>query len=320
MPLAAQRVLIHGAIGGLLAAAVVAAWFFVVDLILNAAFFTPALLATVILRESFTDVSVGLVLFYTVLHFGVFAALGAAAAWFLDATDTEPALLIGAVFGVGVLNGVHYGGLLVTGLDLLTVLPVVHVLGANLLGGLVMMAYVHRAWRSEAPIGWRAVEGHPVIVQGLATGLLGAGAVAFWFLIVDIMTSVPFRTPAALGSAVFLGASSAADVQFNVGIVVAYTFLHVAAFLTVGIAFVWVAERIERTPSLWLLAFMAFVVTEGLFIATVDIFSEWVLGAIGWWAVGVGNLVAVGVMTRWIWVTHPTLQQKLTRQAIETRV
>lgn len=317
---AAHPVLLHGVVGGLLAGAVVAAWFFVVDLAINEAFFTPTLLATVILHESFVGVSLRLVLLYSVVHFGVFAVLGAVAAAFLRATGAQPALLIGVVFGVGVLNGVHYGGLLITGLDLLTVLPVVHVLGANLVGGLVMMAYLHRAWRSEAPLGWRALERHPVIVKGIGTGLLGAGAVAFWFLIVDIATSIPFYTPAALSSAVLLGATSAAEVRFELGVVVAYTFLHVAAFLAVGIAFVWVAERIQRAPGLWLLAFMAFVMLEGLFVATLGLFSEWVLGVIGWWAVGIGNVVAVGVMARWIWITHPALREQFSARAVETRV
>lgn len=317
---AAHRVVVHGVIGGILAGAVVAAWFLVVDLMDGRPFVTPALLAAVLLDESFTGVTLRLVVLYSMLHFGVFAALGAATAWFLHATRTAPALLIGVVFGVGVLNGVHYGGLLITDVDLLTVLPEVQVILANLAGGLVLMAYLHRAWHSEAPLGWRAVAAHPTLVQGLQTGILGAAAVAIWFLIVDIATSVPFYTPAALGSALLLGAGSGDEVRFSVGVIAAYTVLHVAAFALVGIVFVWVAERIERTPGLWLLAFMAFVLLEGLFVASVGLLSEWVLGAIGWWAIVVGNVVGVAAMARWVWTTHPTLQERLMRQPVETQV
>lgn len=316
----AQRSMFHGVIGGLVAATVVAAWFLVYDLMVSEAFWTPARLASVMLREEFLWPTARLVVTYSVLHFGVFAVLGAITAWFLESVAVTPGLMVGAVFGIGVLNGVHYGGLLITDTDLLTVLPVGHVLAVNLVAGMALMTYLHRALHPETPLGWRVLEQHPLLLKGFATGLWGAAAVALWFLLIDIMTSSPFYTPAALGSALFLGVSSAADVSYSVGIVAAYTFVHILAFMIVGVGFVWAAERIERAPGLWLLALMAFVVLEGLFVATAGIVSEWVLGALGWGAVVVGNLVAVGVMGWWVWQTHPQLQQRFSGQPVETRV
>lgn len=314
------RGLLHGGVGGAIAGTVVAVWFFLVDIATTEPFWTPAVLASVVLNEEFMWPTVRLVASYTVLHYGVFALLGILAVWFLTTVDVAPGLLVGVVFGIGVLNGVHYGGLLVTDANLLTVLPVGHVLAANLAGGMAMMAYLHRALHAAQPLGPRVLERHPLLLRGIGTGLLGAGAVALWLLIVDIMTSIPFYTPAALGSALFLGATSAAEVQLNFSLVAAYTFVHVVAFVVAGVVFVWVAERIERAPGFWLLAFMAFVVLEALFVASAGLFSEWVLGVLGWWAVGIGNAVAVGVMGWWVWRTHPLLQEQFTGRAVETQV
>jgi hypothetical protein len=305
---------LFGAAGGLIAGAVVAIWFLFVDAATTEALYTPSLLGATIFREEFQWPTLRLALGYSVLHFGVFLALGVATAWLLRTLRVEPGLLVGAVFGIGVLNAVHYGGLLVTGVDLLTVLPVVHVFGANLAGGMLMMAFLHRVLRAESPLGLAAVARYPLLGQGLATGLLGAGAVALWFFVVDILTGIPFSTPAALGSAVFLGADTPQDVQLNVGLIAAYSVLHLAAFSVVGVGFTWAADRIERAPGLWLLALMALIVLEALFVAVVGIVSEWVLGVLGWVQVGIGNLLAVAAMGTWLWRTRPRLREQLARE------
>ncbi len=311
---------LHGIAGGVIAGSVVALWFLIVDVSVTEAFYTPALLASTILREEFQWPTFRLVAVYSVLHFGVFAVLGLGTVWFLRMTRIEPGLMVGAVFGVGVLNAVHYGGLLVTGVDLLTVLPVGHVLGANLVGGMLMMAYLHWAAKAESPLGVGVLAEYPMVRDGLATGVLGAMAVALWFFVVDIMVSVPFFTPAALGSAVMLGASTPDEVQLNLGLIVAYSFLHVVAFGLVGIGFAWVTERIERAPGFWLAVVMGFIVLEALFIATAGSVSEWVLGALGWVQVGIGNLVAVVAMATWLWKTHPKLRERFAGQPIATQV
>src|SRR5207237_708962 len=42
-----------------------------------------------------------------------------------------------------------------------------------------------------------------ILREGFIAGLIGAGAVALWFLIVDVIAGRPFFTPAMLGSAAF---------------------------------------------------------------------------------------------------------------------
>jgi hypothetical protein len=314
------NILVHGAIGGLIAGGVVAIWFLILDLATAEPFHTPAILASAILANESTVATFRVVATYTVLHFGVFALLGMATAWFIRAIGATPGLLFGAVFGLGVLDSVHYGALLVTGARVLTVLPVMHVLGANLLGGMAMMVYLHHAIHAETPLGLGVLRGHHLLTKGLITGMIGAGAVALWFLILDLLTNSPFYTPAALGSVVLFGATSPAEVQLNVAVIATYTMIHLASFAVVGIALVWSAERLEQMPSMWLMGLLAFIVLEALFLGIVGSLGGWVLGTVSWWSVGIGNLIAVAAMGKWVWATHPKLRRELTEMPVKTRV
>jgi hypothetical protein len=94
-----SHTLVHGAIGGLIAGLVVAFWFLNVDLMAGQPFETPARLAGAVIGGDHTP-GLRLVIAYTILHLGVFAALGVAAASFLRAVSVGPGLLVGAVFGL----------------------------------------------------------------------------------------------------------------------------------------------------------------------------------------------------------------------------
>jgi hypothetical protein len=215
---------------------------------------------------------------------------------------------------------VYYGALLVPGAQVLTVLPVFHVLGANLAGGMLMMAYLHHAVHTEAPLGLAVLRGHPLVTKGMITGFIGGSAVALWFLIVDLVARSPFYTPAALGSALLFGATSPEEVHVDVAVIAAYTVVHFAAFVVVGITLVWSAKRLEETPGMWLMGLLTFIMLEGLFLGTVGSLGGWVLGRISWWAVGIGNLIAVLAMGNWVWATHPKLRHELLEKPVETRL
>jgi hypothetical protein len=302
-------VLLHGTVGGLLAGAVVAFWFVVVDAAAGQAFHTPARLASIVLGEDFAGPWPRLVTVFTLLHFGVFISLSLVATGFLKLFDMEPGLLLGLIFGIGVFNAVHYGGLLVTGSNLLTAIPVAHVAGANVVGGMVMMAYLHRVRSVEAPFGWNVLKRYPLLYHGLTTGLVGAAAVALWFFLLDLATSRPFSTPAALGSAILLAAQGPGDVRLNAGVIVAYSFLHVTAFILVGVAFAWLASRARQVPGYWLRAAAVLLLVEGLFYGTVLPLAGWVLETLGVFAILGANLLAVVTMGVWIWRRRPSLQE-----------
>jgi hypothetical protein len=311
---------IHGIVGGLLAGAVVALWFFVVDAASSTYFFTPTKLATAVLGHESTLSIPRLVAVYTLLHFSVFALLGLGATYLFRVTPTSPGILTGALFGIGVLSAVHYGALLLVGEKILPVLPVGHVLAANVIGGIAMMLYVHRATHEDRPFGFAALKGHALLIDGLIYGAIGAGAVALWFLMLDVLASQPFHTPAALGSALLLGAQSAAEIRVTPGIIFAYTAVHLGTFFLVGVGVAWLVRVLERAPNMWLMGLLVLIMLEALFFGVVGSLGEWVLGAIGLWAVAVGNVLAVLAMGARIWSTRPALRQQLTHLPAQTRV
>src|SRR5437773_900985 len=133
------------------------------------------------------------------------------------------------------------------------------------------MWYLHRAQPDEGALGLAALKGHPLLARGLVTGLIGAGVVAVWFLLLDVAGGHPLRTPAALGAALLFGASNVGAIQPNLGLVAAYTAVHVAAFAVTGALFVAVAEQIERAPAFVLLAGMAAIVLEAVAVAALPL-------------------------------------------------
>ena len=315
---------LHGMVGGLAAGFVVALWFFAVDLFAGQRLQTPVLLARIILGIDNMDgvaalASPQLILGYTVIHFTVFALLGAAAAVFLAVFKLSPSVRLGAGFGLAVLSGIYYLVLLISGGNVLSVLPAAHVLGANLLGGVVMMLYLHRASHAASDFGPEVLKHHRLVTEGLITGLYGAAAVAVAFLVFDALTRQPFYTPAALGSFLFLGASSPEDVRVSFGVVAAYTAVHLLGFSLAGLAFAWSAERLQRTPSMWLIWLLGFIVVEGVFLGAAATSGEWVMGTIGWWAILIGNVIGVAAMGIRVWKTHPALSDQL-RGAVNVKV
>src|SRR5213595_3946078 len=276
----------HGAVGGLLAGLTVALWFLVVDSLAGRPFHTPAVLAGALARQDIMAPTFRIVAAYTVVHFAVFALLGVAMAAAIGALRLPPRLLLGVPFGLVAQELVFYAGLLLSGTPRVAVVPWPHVVAANVLSGWVLMWYLHRAQPDEGALGLAALKGHPL------------------------------RTPAALGAALLFGASNVGAIQPNLGLVAAYTAVHVAAFAVTGALFVAVAEQIERAPAFVLLAGMAAIVLEAVAVAALALGAQWVLGTLGTWSVLVANVLAVTAMGWYVWETHPLLRHRLTHEAI----
>src|SRR3989442_9114301 len=155
------------------------------------------------------------------------------------------------------------------------------------------MIYLHRAERNLRPFGLAALQQRPVVMRGLVTGLVGAVVVGGWFFVRALVAGAPLHPPAALGSALLLGAGGSADVSVSLGLVATYTVVHFAAFVVAGVALVALAEHVERVPAMAFLVVLAFIVLEALVVATLAVGAEWGLGTIGWWAGAGGELLAV---------------------------
>lgn len=315
-----NELIAQGLVSGILAGFVVALWFLVVDSFAGQVLHTPAALASALSHHPIAAPTFRMVGAYTVIHFGVFACLGIVAAWALDALQLRPGLLLGVIFGIVVQEFVFYTGLFLGGAPPSEVVDWKHVIGANVLSGMALMAYLHRAARDAAPLGLATLKRYPALARGVVTGLLGAVAVAAWFLLLDVVAGHPFRTPAALGAALLFGPSNADQFELNLGLVAAYTVVHFVAFTVAGLVFVAIAERVERSPHMLLLAGMTAIVLEAVAVTTMALGAEWVLGTLGVWSVFVGNLIAVASMGWYVWRTHPTLRNKLRGAPLSVRV
>jgi len=132
-----------------------------------------------------------------------------------------------------------------------------------------------------------------ILREGFIAGLIGAAAVALWFLIVDVIAGRPFFTPAMLGSAVFWGVHDPAQV------VIAGT---VAAAL---------AAEVEVAPPTLYLIVVSFAVFEFGFYIMLAVLAQPLLGALAWWNVAIGNAIAAYGMGYYLWREHPKIKEAL---------
>jgi hypothetical protein len=300
-------------VAGVLAAAALALWFFAIDLIRNRPFFTPDFMARVLLgRESGLAGTRGIVGF-TILHFLSFALVGIAVAWLLQRTGIRPRILLGAVLGFLLFDIVFYVGVILAGANIVTRLGWPQVLVGNFLAGLILMAYLRA--KAELPtMTWRErLATNRVLREALVSGLIGAGVIALWFLVLDLMRGRIFFTPAALGSALFLGTTGAADVQVTFGIVFGYTLIHIATFLLAGFVAASLLAEAERHPPILLGIVLLFVTFEVLFFGFLVIIANWLLEVLAWWTVLASNLIAAAAMGFYLLRKHPRLRNELNK-------
>ena len=303
----------RGAIGGVVAATVVIAFFFLVDLVQGRPMATPRFLAGALLGREASEVGVGALVLYTVVHYGVFKAVGIALAWFLDRTRLPAALPLGLVVGFLLFDVVFYAGVALRGVDVTRALGWPLFLAGNLLAGLVLIGYLRRT-AARAPDGIGALlREHRTLREGLLAGLLGAAAVALWFFVLDLATGRPFFTPAALGSALFFGIDDPGLVQVSAATVLGFTLVHLAAFLVTGLVFATLVVQADQHPPVLLALGLLFVTFETLVIGIVAIVASWLLDVVPWWSIALANVLAAAAMGTYLWKRHPTLTRDMHR-------
>ena len=152
---------------------------------------------------------------------------------------------------------------------------------------------------------------HSIARDGIVAGILGATAVALWFLGLDMIYRHPFATPEALGRGLLriLGP----EVSDGTAVFVAvYTIFHYVAFIAVGLLVAVIVHVAEREPGVLAGAMMLFVAFEiGFYALSSALSASPLFGALGWAQVATGNLVAAIVMGVYMWRTHPGLGRDL---------
>jgi hypothetical protein len=308
-----SRIIIDGAIAGIIGAVVVAIWFLIFDLIRGHAFETPALLAATLLhglREPHMHNSmIRLTLEYSVLHFAAFIAFGIAGGLLLEAAESEPSLLFSLViFFVGFEAFFIAVGLFL-GPNVMIALTWWGIIVGNLLATAAMLSYF--LWRHPALArnllgGWI-----PIAREGIIAGLIGGGAVAAWFMLYDLAAGQLFRTPSMLGAMIFDGASSFDVVKVSVPLVLGYSILHFVAFIAFGLALALLLAASEWEPFMALLALLLLAVFEVFFVGFVSLLDSSVLQTLGWWKIVAGNILALIAMTTYFLRGHRQLRVRL---------
>jgi hypothetical protein len=152
---------------------------------------------------------------------------------------------------------------------------------------------------------------HPLIREAVTAGLLGAAAVAIWFLILDGINGRLLFTPAALGSAIFQGASGVGEVQRTAGMVLGYTLIHIVAFLIVGLIAARLMFGADNEPRVLLGAGVAFVTMEVGVLCVLALVASWLLDALSFWTVLVANVIAAAVMGWYLYRQHPQVRRHM---------
>jgi hypothetical protein len=300
-----SRYIREGIVAGMIGAAIVAVWFLIYDAAQGRLFRTPALLGAATFEgvkdPASVPVAAHLVLQYTVLHGVVFAMIGVLIAYLIVSAQREPsrllmlfiALMCFEVFFLAlvgwlahpVLGGVAWWAILV----------------ANVLAAAGMLAYFfvgHRALGHALLGPWTRVAR-----EGIVAGLLGAAAVAVWFLLYDLAAGMPLRTPALLGAAVFHGLRDPNAVVVTLPLVLEYTVLHGAAFIGFGCAAAGLLALADREPRLLFGFVMLFCCFEVFVLAMMATLAEWLFETLAWWTILTGNLLAALVML-WFFFGH----------------
>lgn len=314
---AAKAPIARGVVGGILGGGALAGWFLVVDASMGQPFRTPAFMAAALLGREGLEITFGLIALYTVIHFAAFVVVGALVGWLLGFLRTAPSMLLGLVLGFALFDIVFYLSVIVTGVDVVQELGWPEVLAGNLIAGVTLMGFLHLTGATRPVTWWETLSEHRVVREGIVAGLVGAATVAAWFFFFDLLHRQPFFTPGALGSALFLGASDLSAVTVDVVTVAGYSLVHIAAFIVTGMVAVLIVVEAEHRPPLILGGVLLFAAFEAFFMGLLAMVAEFLLGALAWWTIAIGNLLATATMGYYLWRMHPKLRKVLSEDPLD---
>jgi hypothetical protein len=146
--------------------------------------------------------------------------------------------------------------------------------------------------------------------EGVTAGVIGASAVALWFLILDSIQGRAFHTPGILGEALFslLGIPPGGLFTY----VAAYTAFHYGVFVLTGVLLVYLVHKSRRNHSILAGLLLFFVVFEmGFYFLSALLSTPTILGDIAWYQIALGNLLAAASMSLYMVRTHPMLSRDL---------
>jgi hypothetical protein len=156
----------------------------------------------------------------------------------------------------------------------------------------------------------------PFLSEAVDAGLLGGSTVAVWFLIRDLISGRPLRTPSVLGQAFIFGHPEPMTGSIDFAAVILYTAVHFLAFIVFGflvtaLVRVAVSQPIARFALLVLL-----VVFEFAFYVLVQTAAGRIGDLFPLWSVLLANLFAAVAMGYYFARRHPDLQRALREEPL----
>ena len=149
-----------------------------------------------------------------------------------------------------------------------------------------------------------------IYIEGIIAGLIGAGILAAWFLILDTVNGRPLYTPSLLGSALFRSNHAAWELQtiaVSVEMTLMYTWVHLLVFAGVGGVASWLLQYAENDSNFGFAVLLLFVFFEFAFVSMAFLLAEPILGLLAWPAVLAGNLLAAAGMAGYFFFRHRDL-------------
>jgi hypothetical protein len=302
-----RSVVREGIVAGIIGAAVVALWFLAFDIARGRPLLTPSLLGAAVFygvnNPIGLQISLGPILGYTILHGIAFIAFGLVAATVISFAEREPSLIIAVFILFAAFEMFFLGVVGALGRSVFGTLVWWSILVGNLLAAGAMLAYFlkqHPGLPRRFVGSWWGI-----LREGIVAGILGAAAVAIWFLIIDGVQGQPLRTPRLLGTA-FLSRFAG-----DVPAVPVYTIAHGLMFILFGIVAATMIAGAERAPMFIFPVVILFTAFEVFFFAGIVVGASWILDQLAAWTILIGNLLAAAVMLTYFFRGHASLRHRL---------
>ena len=157
---------------------------------------------------------------------------------------------------------------------------------------------------------------HNLLREGMVAGILGAIAVAVWFLITDLAQGRPLSTPSVLGQVILYGSTTPTVSPAQTGPLVAYTLLHVGLFVLFGIAATQLVHMALSSALARFALMLLAVVFEVFFFTVVYALSEATRNLFPWWSVLAANTLALLSMGYYLARHHPSLRGEYRKEPL----
>jgi hypothetical protein len=294
------RMLVDGAVAGIIGAFVIALWYLIFDAARGQPLGSLGSLAATLFGG--TQAGAALMLGRLVFHLCVFALIGVVAALILETAEHDDTLFPTMMVLVPVFEVFCIMILMLIGPSSHVSLPWWKFLIGDLMATSAMLAFFlerHPTLAQHLEGPWTGVAR-----EGALAGIIGAVVVAIWFMACDVAAGEIFRTPALLGATIFQGIFDPGQVRVTLPLVLGYTALHFFGFMMFGIATAVLLLAADYEPVFALAAIFLLAIFEIFFVGALALFDQAALTALGFWKILAGNVLAMIAMLGYFETRH----------------